>query len=179
MFHVKRDPIEVTATLIGCPADKVVHIGVDYLQRQRRSQAGRTAAICTVNTNLQAGSAVTYADAGAGAIVIYLPKKNELLFAVPDQAVCRRPAKGFTAPEIGDRLQNARLARGVRAVDQIESGVRFELNGRQAAKIRRRKFANRHSVSPAPLEAHRHNNKLTVVSPRLTNQAAGIAIQNR
>ena len=47
-FHVERQPVEKAPPLIRAAADQVMHIGINYLQRQRRGERCRTAAAVAI-----------------------------------------------------------------------------------------------------------------------------------
>ncbi len=73
-------------------------------------------------------------------------EKDESLLAVLNQ-VCRwRTAERFTTTQVRQRLEDAGLAGGVGAIDQVVLRVRFELDASQAAKALRRERLDRHPV---------------------------------
>ena len=67
---------------------------------------------------------------------IDFPGHDEFRLPVPDDIprVCAPERPG--APEVGCGLQDARLARGVRAVDEVIAVAESDVDGFQAAKIR-------------------------------------------
>ncbi len=64
-----------------------------------------------------------------------LAKEHELLMAVPYQVSRAGAAKGLSAPQIRQRLQQAGLAGGVRTVNQVEIRGQMDLDTLETAEV--------------------------------------------
>jgi len=178
MFHVKRDPVEISTALFRRPGHQAMNVWIDNLQRQGCRQRRRAAVILAVYPNLEAHRTVAHTDATLALAGLNPPEQYELSFAVPDQALRRRAAKRFTPTQVRQCLQQACFAGRVRTIDQIAVWVSLQLYADQAAKIARRELLDWHLVlARLLLQAHRHNNKLAVILAGLPYQAARVPIQ--
>ena len=120
MFHVKRDPVQVPPALVRRTGHEVVDVGIDNLQRQCLGQLGRAEAAFAVDSNLEPGAAVTHPDLVRPRLVPHPAVKHEFLLAVTDQAGYGRTTKRLAPAQVGNRLEDAGLARPVRATNKVE-----------------------------------------------------------
>src|SRR5210317_1287807 len=135
MFHVERYPVQEPAPHFRPAGDEVVNFRVDNLERQRVRERRYTALAAAVNANLQPFLTVSNADFLAPALVFCLAEKDKPRFTMANKVRCCRPTKRLAATQVGQRLKNAGLSGGVRAVYQIEAVAQLQVSTFQATKV--------------------------------------------
>lgn len=136
MFHVERYPINKLPPVFRSASHQVVNIRIDHLQGQRLREGRRRTAFLTVNVNLQPHFAISHTKSDLPGTGIRLAEHEKFIHPMTDQLLRICAAERTTTAEIRNSLQDTGLSGGVRPVNKIVPGTKFERDGLQAPEIR-------------------------------------------
>jgi hypothetical protein len=132
---VERHPIQEAPPELWPTGDQVVHLRINDLQWQRLGQGRRAAGALSAHPNLKALSTISNPNVDFALCSLKLAKKDKILFSMLRQIGRTRATKGFSAPQIRQRLQKTCLPGGVGTTDQIKPRAQHELRIIKATKM--------------------------------------------
>jgi hypothetical protein len=143
---VERYPVGVTPPKFRAAGHQLMDIRVDDLQRQERRQLRRTSRCVAVDMDFPATLAVPHAQRRLPRARIYAAKQHKLFVTIAHQVLRACAPKRTSAAQISDGFQNAGLAAGVGAANQVVGWLRPEFDRLKTAKIRAFDDLERHQA---------------------------------
>src|SRR6185312_11651847 len=153
-FHVEHSPVQKPTTAPRSFLDQSMNLGINDLYGQERRQFGQGGSPCTCHLPANPSRRTFHSKRDPAGEGINLAKDYESIPTVPDQVFQPPSAKGSSAAEHIQSLQQAGLAGGIGSTDQSKCGIELEIHRLQAAEIRYLHPAQGHGIKASSASRH-------------------------